>query len=628
MRWRPGKIVAESLDKARKDASTFFLTNGWRSSARDGVTYAPDRQTRIQLAYNGSSKVGCLAVNAEERTLFLKACSFQDATQGFWVEKHVENEEPSVSEITAATGMTKLTSPGAKGPSVLIGSSPGQVCFYNADNDWTISAGTTYIPSDALTTLWDQAIPDSEVPMGSVWLPGCINADGSDNSNSLDCVLAMSYNRAPQECATNPQATDCILNYLGAFCGDLVLSRQRANNPIPDAEVGNALETCARKIALGPCIANPAGAACMSGLFAGIVFPGLAGSSVSASAKRDEISARYALFPEERVKDHIFEEFVIGFVKQLLNSVSDTVKFLFDSQNENSVTWCNGMARALGSDTLRSKCSRIWALKQSPAPHLNYDNSIQKAGAITSLVVANLLAINDTINAAKAMRPEAWAGLKSLFNISGAGEAEGSSTVEVFKLGPNDDVFPFASENESEVALEEALENGFSDCVEIDTLKRRVRRSSSVGPRGLKRPMGLKLACPPLTSGDVPAALREPAAETSKPTLNLGADAVQAKHLTSTAVGDLTTLHDGYLGFIRDGTETAATWSPELEPWAQRLRGGLAGATEKANIAEDFAKGYGLAPQEREALGLWSRYYRIEQKLLKSAFEKIPAYSG
>ncbi|KAK1948861.1 hypothetical protein LY78DRAFT_595024, partial [Colletotrichum sublineola] len=200
--------------------------------------------------------------------------------------------------------------------------------------------------------------------------------------------------------------------------------------------------------------------------------------------------------------------------------------------------------------------------------------------------------------------------------------------VEVFKLGPNDDVFPFASENESEVALEEALENGFSDCVEIDTLKRRVRRSSSVGPRGLKRPMGLKLACPPLTSGDVPAALREPAAETSKPTLNLGADAVQAKHLTSTAVGDLTTLHDGYLGFIRDGTETAATWSPELEPWAQRLRGGLAGATEKANIAEDFAKGYGLAPQEREALGLWSRYYRIEQKLLKSAFEKIPAYSG
>ncbi|GKT66479.1 hypothetical protein ColTof4_03973 [Colletotrichum tofieldiae] len=639
-------IVAGALDKIDKDASTFFLTNGWRSLARDGTNFTSDKQTRIQLAYNGSSAAGCLSVNAEEGTLGVKACSFQDETQGFWVEQLVEDDGTSVSEITAATGIAKLTWPGSKGPSVLIQPSAGRVCFYNADNDWAISAGKTYIPSYALTQLWGQTVPGSDKPTDAVSLPGCTNADGSDNSNSLDCVLTISYNRAPAECATNPQATDCILNYLGAFCGDLVDGRKRANNPIPDAEVGNALEACARKIALGPCIANPTGAACMSGLFAGIRYPGLAGGSGSASSKRDELSARYAIFPEERAKGHIFEEFVIGVAKQLLNSISDTVKILFNPHAENSAIWCHGMAGALGSETLKSKCNRIWAMHEAPAPQLEYDNSIQKAGAITGLVVSNLLAINDAVNAAKAMNPEAWAGLRSLFKapeaaeatvagrvvkgfkVSGAGEGQGAGTVEISKLGPNGDTFPFASEEESQAALEEALENGFGDCIEVDPPKRKLRRSGSVSPRGLKRPMGLKLACPPLTSGDVSAAFRDQAAEASNPAANLGADAVQAKDLAGTAADDLTTLHKAYLGFTKDGTEAAATWGTELDPWAQRLRGGIASGAEKAAIAKDFAAQYGLTPEETEALRRWSRDYSISQDALKSALGKMPDYGG
>lgn len=638
-------IVAEAVDKVGEDASTFFLTNGWRSPARDGDIYAEETQTRIQLAYNGSSTEGCLSVITNPGTLGLAPCSFEDEAQAFWVEQPAEDDGTSASQITAATGMTKLTWPGDAGPSVLIQPDPARVCIYNADNDWAISAGETYIPSHALSSIWDQAVPSSETPTEQVSLPGCLNTDGSNNYESSDCALAISYNRAPAVCATNPQATDCILNYLGAFCGDLVPSRERANDPIPEAEVENALEDCARKIALGPCVANPAGAACMSGLFAGIVFPaGVAeAADGSASTKRQTLAAKYALFPEERVKDHVFEEFVIGLAKQLVNSVSDMLKTLFNPHAETAAIWCNGIAGALDNAVLQSKCSKIWALNQAEAPQVGYDNKIQKAGAITGLVVSNLLAISDAVNAAKAMNPEAWVGLRSLFKapeaaettvagtvvkgfkVSGAGEAEGSGTVELFKLGPNEDVVPFVSEDESQVALEEALENGFADCVEINPPA--TKRSGSVVPR-MKRPMGLKLACPPLTSGDAPAAFRDTAAETSNPALTLGDNAVQAVDMTGTAADDLSTLHSAYLGFMRDGTESAATWSSELEPWAQRVQGALDSGSAKATIATEFAGQYGLTGEETEALRLWSRDYSIRQDALKSALAKIPDYSG
>lgn len=76
--------------------------------------------------------------------------------------------------------------------------------------------------------------------------------DGSDPAYSMDCVLAISMVRAPAVCTTNPEASECILNYLGAFCGDVVPSRKAANSAILPQYVGNALENCARRIALGP----------------------------------------------------------------------------------------------------------------------------------------------------------------------------------------------------------------------------------------------------------------------------------------------------------------------------------------------------------------------------------------
>ncbi|KZL86014.1 hypothetical protein CI238_08076 [Colletotrichum incanum] len=227
------------------------------------------------------------------------------------------------------------------------------------------------------------------------------------------------------------------------------------------------------------------------------------------------------------------------------------------------------------------------------------------------------------------MNPEAWAGLRSLFKaleaaeatvagrvvkgfkVTGTGEGHGAATVEISQLGPNGDIFSFASEEESQAAFEEALENGFGDCVKVDPPKRKIRR-----------PMDLKLACPPLTSGDVSAAFRDQAAETSDPAAILGADAVQAKDLAGTAAGDLTTLHNAYLGLTKDGTEAAATWGTELDTWSQRLRGGMASGAEKAAIAKEFAAQYGLTPEETEALKRWSR------DALKPARGKMPDYGG
>lgn len=666
-------IVAEAVDRVQQDMSTFFLTNGWRSISRDGNSYTGETQTRIQLAFNGSMTVGCLRVNAEMGLLEVQPCSYQDAAQGFWIEQLLEVEGTSASMISSAVDPAnmKLSSPGDDSAAI-IQSSPGRICVYNADNDWAISAGNTYIPSHALTGLWEHEVPDSEIPTEPVSLPGCIKADGSTDFESMDCVIAISYNRAPAECATNPQATDCILNYLGAFCGDLVLGRNRSNNPIPDTEVENELDACARKISLGPCVANPTGAACMSGLFAGIAFPAeptdeaSGGGAVASTKKRQELAAKYALFPQERAKDHIFEEFVIGIVKQMANSVSDMVKTLFNPHAANSAIWCHGMAGALDSEALKAKCNRIWALNKSPAPQLEYDNRIQQAGAITSLVVSNLLAINEAITAAQAMTPAAWAALKNLFKapevaeattaagqvikgfkLTAAGEVEGSGTVSMLKLGPEGDVLPFASEEESQVALEEALENGFGDCIEVDPplrkrtrtrLHNRMHNRMRLGKRVLKRPMGLNLACPPLTSGDVAAAFRDAAQEAASSSdaaaaaakMELAADAVTAKDVVAgtTAGDDLTTLHGSYLGFTRDGTETAPTWGPELEEWAVEKKGFVLSAEYQASIAKDFAAKYGVTAEETEALRLWSRDYAIQRTTLKSAVAKIPDYSG
>ncbi|TID03676.1 hypothetical protein CH35J_001733 [Colletotrichum higginsianum] len=602
------------------ETSSFLLTNEWWSFNRDGTALRQDKQTRIQLVNKGATVAGCLSVNAEEGSLVLKGCSFQDETQRFWVEQLVEDDGTSVSEITAAAGLGKLTWSGDKGPSVLIQPSAGRV------------------------------VPDSDKPTHYTSLLGCTNSDGSENFNSLDCILAISYNRAPAKCATDPQATDCILNYLGAFCGDLVDGRLRANNPIPRDQIANQLEACARKIALGPCVANPTGAACTSGLFAGTKFPGFSdepGDATTVSVRRDALSAKYNIFPEERVKDAVFEEFVIGIAKQLLNSISDTVSGLFNRHAESSAIYCNGIAGTLGSTKLASKCSRIWTVSTAPATRLEYEIGVQKAGAITGLVVSSLLVIDDVKDAIEAMNPQTWIKLKGRFSapkatevttagstikgykITGTGEGAGTSTVEILKQGPKGNVVLFASEVESQMALEEAIENGFGDCVELNPPKRNTRRQRDhAGPRGLKRPLGLKIACPPLTSGDVSTAFQDPWAQAKNTVADISTDAVRATNLVDDDVADLDALHKAYFAFSKAGTETAPTWGAELQPWAERLRGGMISSAEKAAIAKDFAGSYGLVPDEEEALQLWSRDYAIQQRPLKSGAAKIPDYAS
>jgi hypothetical protein len=95
---------------------------------------------------------------------------------------------------------------------------------------------------------------------------------------AVDCAIAKAVNGMLPECESNPQASVCIVYLFPAFCGDF--SSISAGNNTPD------IEYCLRRVGLGPCVANPGGAACLSGQFAGIQFV-VGGGSNTGSSKRD-----------------------------------------------------------------------------------------------------------------------------------------------------------------------------------------------------------------------------------------------------------------------------------------------------------------------------------------------------
>lgn len=185
-------------------------------------------------------------------------------------------------------------------------------CFYDAESSELVIPDGIYVSSGQRSNLTAAAVPSSGTFTPVVQLPGCVTGDGLPNFNSMDCIIATAFNGAPAGCDTDPEQTDCILNYLPAFCADLVDSSATAGIPLSDAN--SSLEACAKAIPLGPCVANPSGAACASDLFAGIKFPVSSGNGSSSSKRSEELVGRQTLdsiFPKEDW-DHAAEQFIIG----------------------------------------------------------------------------------------------------------------------------------------------------------------------------------------------------------------------------------------------------------------------------------------------------------------------------
>lgn len=140
-------------------------------------------------------------------------------------------------------------------------------CIYDSDfgNLVTLPASNqSYFSPESETNLMGIALPGSDDPLPELALPGCrVDAPG-------DCIIARAVNGMPAECAANPSKRLCVLHLVVAFCFDI---------PMRSAgqDAGAEVEACFRRVALGPCVANPGGAACISGQFAGIAKFGTGG---------------------------------------------------------------------------------------------------------------------------------------------------------------------------------------------------------------------------------------------------------------------------------------------------------------------------------------------------------------
>lgn len=163
-----------------------------------------------------------------------------------------------------------------------------QICIYDIQSGNFVTAPSDptqrHIQTEQITNLTNVAIPGSQQPLPETSLPGCVIGNplypnGSFYPDSIDCAVSKAINGMPTECESNPQAQECVIYLFPAFCGDVPAFRAGIN-------ASSDIDYCFRRIGLGPCVANPGGAACLSGKFAGIQYIGDTGNTGS-SKKRD-----------------------------------------------------------------------------------------------------------------------------------------------------------------------------------------------------------------------------------------------------------------------------------------------------------------------------------------------------
>jgi hypothetical protein len=189
----------------------------------------------------------------------------------------VDNPSPFAVNFISTYDLNVITGPSQNGGALPVGSSSLYgTCMYDVNSGYYVVAPSnptqSHIQSQQITNLTNVQIPGSQQGLPATSLPGC-SVGNSFYPNSIDCAIAKAVNGMPSECESDPQAGVCILYLFAAFCGD---------SPSMNADT---IEYCLRRVGLGPCIANPGGAACLSGQFAGIQF--VVGGGNTSTSKRD-----------------------------------------------------------------------------------------------------------------------------------------------------------------------------------------------------------------------------------------------------------------------------------------------------------------------------------------------------
>lgn len=646
-----GIIVASNPNPDGKLVESFYLTNG----VAFGNQPIEDAATRIRV--DGQNL--CWFRDANDGNVRLGRCGPDFPDQAFTVALPAEGQmTPSAISTTDSGGssMAVMYEIPAQIDTPIVFGDGSQIlfCIYDTDTGVPVTtpagqaaAYTAQVSYSNLTsTSFRDGYPrsESEAPQcnWAAWGddgPNGTAANVQESSSSPDCILARTAATMPAECADDPTNGDCILHVALAFCADM----PEVRGDLPAAESNAAVEACVRRASLGPCVANPAGAACASGLFAGIKFvDAVDGSAGSASARmRRELDLTMLLFgdPNNPDSELPFEsQFFLGIFKNLINSAATALNMIATPFVEELRWKCqeaSAFTHLFNNETgakVRDGCAKMFASwDNSSVPQLELNTPFEEAGSIFADVAMLLSAVGDVAEAAKAVSAVDWVMGKFGLKAAELGKeeglvleaVEGENTVQIFRDAGDGSPALVKTEGEGEALAREVDESAFRDCVECiepGLAKRLEQDDGLLRPRApLKKRLccapglTLKLDVPPPVQGPRPLSMR-----------TLGA-------VTGEEANDvLTSMSTSFSTWYKDGTAVLGSGAG-VDDVSQLLLSTTKTITSRnSEMIAALEKLYGIDARESYALKNWFGAKQASRMLpgLEEAMAKMPYATG
>ncbi|POS70736.1 hypothetical protein DHEL01_v210870 [Diaporthe helianthi] len=487
-----GIVVASNPNPDGKLIEKFYLTNGLSV----GQPLA-EAGTRIRVPGENL----CWFREASSGNVRLGRCGPEYADQAFYASLPAEGQTTPASISTTDSGgnslavMYEFASTGNT-PVIFGDGTPIVYCFYHADTGVLLTApadpAAAYTAKVSYTNVTASSFSagaprsESEAPQcnWAAWGddgPNGTAANIQQSSSSPDCLLARTAASDPaDECLSDPSNGDCILHVAVAFCADLPEVLQ----DLTVAEKNGAVETCLRRASQGPCVANPSGAACASGLYAGIKFVGGGDGGGGASSKRQQIDLETLFFGDPNNPDSelpFVSQFFVGIAKNLINSAASALNMLATPfveelrwKCQEASLWTHLFSNDTGTQVRRG-CTKVFsAWDNSTVLELEMKTPFEQAGSVFADVAMLLSAVGDLAEAAKAVSAVDWVMTKFGLRAAQLGKDEGlvleavqgENTVQLFRNAGDGSPALIGTEAEGEALAREVDSSAFRNCVE------------------------------------------------------------------------------------------------------------------------------------------------------------------
>ncbi|KPM38660.1 hypothetical protein AK830_g7922 [Neonectria ditissima] len=624
---RSKDVVAGDADTSL--ATTFYFTNGLHEP---GTSFDSNGVTSIRVAEPDDVGGGCWSVDGD--SLGVQPCT-RVAAQDFYVSHRGDNTPFYIFDNSLKAIDRSET---GSGPLIVQSSTKNQFCVYATDTEKLVVPTATevrHVAQKDITNLTASSF-GSTLPISEGSIPECtfsIEGDSSvpmlDSLSSADCITARVYASIPSGCDATPRNKTCILHLFPAFCLDLPEVRRGVN-------ASDAVESCFRKISLGPCVANPGGAACASGLFAGISFVDGVGGGGSASKRQ---ASNDPLFGDPDSYIPLEDQFWIGVMKNIINSGIGAFKFFAGPTLREWHVTCAGVTHLSSlfsqdaADSIRSGCSSIFNAFDS-VKELNYNNDVEKAGGIFADVVGLLSVAMDVAKAAKAVG--AVDALVAKFTKSAAtiGETEGlmleakegSNTVQVFRddgTGQPKLLYTDTDVAAMEKSIEKNESQAFDNCKVCVGPPARLRRRAGIlrklccflSPQTIEAPESVWNEGSVLPEAGAPEAI--PIAERVVSTIS------HTDRITDPETKLISTMSEGFAKWYKE----SQPFSNNMDEVSSLLLEVRKNKADWSKIATATAEAYNLNQEEKWALRMWVEYYALNPAF-ESAMGKLPFSSG